>query len=201
MKLHYSPNSPYVRKVVILAIELGLNERITREALTLTPYEPNPDVTAVNPLGKIPVLFDDTGFALFDSTVACEYLSAQAGDTAWFPPPGPARWAALRCNAVANGMLEAAQLVRFELSRPEANRYQKWADAQLGKVRRGIAFLDANLPATADIGAIAVGCALGWIDFRFPDLTWREDAPRLAAWFSQISQRASFASTRHPGQQ
>lgn len=200
MKLLYSPNSPYVRKVVMIGLELGLDEKIVRETLTLSPYEPNPDVTVLNPLGKIPVLETDDGIALFDSTVACEYLSALTGDRQWFPPAGPARWHALRCNAAANGMLEAAQLVRFELSRPQPYRYDKWADAQLGKVMRGFAFLEHNLPAEADIGAVAVACAIGWLDFRFPDLGWRAQAPRLAAWFDQFSQRSAFSTTRHPGQ-
>ena len=200
MKLKYSPNSPYVRKVVMLGLELGLDDKIAREALTLSPYEPNPDVTAVNPLGKIPVLVDDTGLSLFDSTVACEYLSALAGDKKWFPVNGPARWHALRCNALANGMLESAQLARFEQSRPEGFRYDKWVDAQLGKVKRGFAFLDKNLPADEDMGAIAVACAIGWLDFRFPDLAWRDQAPALAAWFERFNQRPSFVTTRHPGQ-
>lgn len=200
MKLKYSPNSPYVRKIVVLGLELGLDDKIVREALTLTPYDPNPDVTALNPLGKIPVLVDDAGFALFDSTVACEYLSSLAGDTTWFPVAGTARWHALRCNALANGMLEAAQLARFEQSRPEAFRYGKWADAQMGKVKRSFDFLETHLPAQNDMGAVAVACAIGWLDFRFPELAWRADCPSLSAWFEQFSQRPSFSSTRHPGQ-
>lgn len=200
MKLQYSPNSPYVRKVVLLALELGLNERIVRDAVTLSPYDPNPAVVQLNPLGKIPVLEAADGMPLFDSTVACEYLSAQAGDTQWFPVPGPARWHALRVNALANGMLESAQLARFESARPEEVRYAKWSDAQLGKVGRGFTWLDANLPADADMGAIAVACAIGWLDFRFPELNWRADAPRLAQWFERFSARQTFINTRHPGQ-
>ena len=177
MKLQYSPNSPYVRKVVLLALELGLNERIVRDAVTLSPYDPNPAVVQLNPLGKIPVR-----------------------DTQWFPVPGPARWHALRVNALANGMLESAQLARFESARPEEVRYAKWSDAQLGKVGRGFTWLDANLPADADMGAIAVACAIGWLDFRFPELNWRADAPRLAQWFERFSARQTFINTRHPGQ-
>lgn len=200
MQLFYSPNSPYVRKIVILSQELGLAGRIEQRPCTLTPYEPNPDVVAHNPLGKIPVLLTADAGALFDSTVACEYLSALAKDTQWFPAAGPARWHALRTNALANGMLEAAQLARFESVRPEGARYTPWADAQLGKVRRGFAALEAQLPADADIGAIAAACSIGWIAFRFPDIAWRNDAPGLARWFEAFSQRPSFATTRHPGQ-
>jgi len=200
MKLKYSPNSPYVRKIVVIGIELGIDEKIVRETLTLSPYEPNPDVTAINPLGKIPVLVDDSGFSMFDSTVACEYLSASVGDQQWFPKNGRARWHALRCNALANGMLEAAQLVRFESTRPEPYRYEKWIEAQLGKITRGFDFLESNLPAQDDIGAVAVSCAIGWLDFRFPELAWRDKCPALTAWFEEFSKRPSFSNTRHPGQ-
>ncbi len=198
MKLQYSPNSPYVRKVVMLAQELGLNDRIERQALTLSPYEPNPVVTALNPMGKIPVLLTDDGEALFDSIVICEYLAAQAGDQQWFPAAGPKRWAALRANAVADGMLEAAQLMRFESIRPEGVRYDKWIEAQSGKLTRAFAFLEQNLPASDDIGAIAVASAIGWLDFRFPTLQWRNAAPRLAAWLAGFEQRESVIATRHP---
>jgi glutathione S-transferase len=199
MKLQYSPNSPYVRKVVLLATELGLDARIERDALTLTPYEPNPLVTALNPLGKIPVLVTDDGQALFDSIVICEYLAHLAGDKHWFPAAGPKRWAALRANAVADGLLEAAQLMRFESIRPDGHRYDKWTDAQRGKLERGFAFLEQHLPAADDIGGLAVAAALGWLDFRFPQLAWRAEAPRLAAWLAAMEQRPSVHATRHAG--
>jgi len=198
MKLQYSPNSPYVRKVVMLAHELGLNERIERQPVTLSPYDPNPAVTALNPFGKIPVLVTDDGEPLFDSIVICEYLAALAGDRQWFPDASPKRWAALRANAVADGMLEAAQLVRFESSRPEGVRYDKWSDAQSGKLTRAFAFLEQNVPASDDIGAVAVASAIGWLDFRFADLNWRATAPNLAAWYADFEQRESVRATRHP---
>jgi glutathione S-transferase len=204
MKLKYSPNSPFVRMIVVLGLELGLDTRIEREAVSLTPYEPNSGVADLNPLAKIPVLQTDEGFALFDSTVACEYLSALAGETQWFPPAqvggGQARWHALRCNAVGKGMLESAQLVRFESLRPEGHRYNKWSEAQLAKVRRSFDWLNANLPAQADFGALSVACAIGWLDFRFPDLDWRSSAPTLAQWFDKFRARESFVATLHPGQ-
>lgn len=200
MKLQYSPNSPYVRKVVILALELGIADQITNEALTLSPYDPNPDVVVLNPLGKIPVLMADDGNALFGSIVACEYLSALANDQTWFPPVGAKRWHALRCNAVADGMLEAAQLVRFESTRPEPYRFAKWIDAQTAKIMRSFAYLETHLPADDDMGSISVASAIGWLDFRFPELAWRDQAPKLTQWFDKFSQRESFSSTRHPGQ-
>jgi glutathione S-transferase len=200
VQLKYSPNSPYVRKVLVLAIELGLDHRMERDNVAQSPYEPDPGVVALNPLGKIPVLAAEDGVALFDSTVACEYLSTVAGDSAWFPPPGPARWRALRTNALANGMLEAAQLVRLEQSRPESVRYEKWIAAQKAKVMRSVTFLENELPSDQDIGGIAVACALGWVDFRLDDLGWRAHAPRLAAWFQAFARRPSFGATRHPGQ-
>lgn len=199
MKLTFSPNSPYVRKVVILAHELGLADRIERLPTSLSLYDPNPVVSALNPLCKIPVLTTDSGEDLFDSIVICEYLSALAGDHTWFPAAGTKRWAALRANAVADGMLEAAQLSRAESTRPEGVRYDKWAEVQLGKVTRGIAYFDGNLPSDGDIGGIAVASALGWLDFRFADLGWRQTAPNLAAWLARVETRSSVQASRHPG--
>jgi glutathione S-transferase len=200
MKLKFGPNSPFVRKVLILAIELKLDSRIQRELVTLSPYEPNPDVVELNPLGKIPVLISDDDMAFFDSSVVCEYLSELAGDRTWFPPAGMARWHALRCNSLASGMLEAAQLVLLEQRRPQGLQYDKWIEAQIAKITRALAFLNKNLPADVDMGSIAVACALGWLDYRFPDLGWRNMAPNLNQWFTAFSQRESFLSTRHPGQ-
>lgn len=200
MKLKFGPNSPFVRKVLILARELGLDENIHTELVTLSPYDPNVDVVNLNPLGKIPVLVSDDNMALFDSTVACEYLSALAEDETWFPVRGNVRWHALRCNALASGLLESAQLVRLEQGRPVGLQYDKWIEAQSAKISRALYFLERNLPAEADIGAIAVACALGWLDYRFPDMDWRNTAPKLTQWFAAFSKRESFLSTRHPGQ-
>ncbi len=200
MKLQYSPNSPYVRKVVVLANELGLDDRIERVAVTLSPYDPNPDVVALNPLGKIPVLTTDDGQDLFGSVVCSEYLSFLASDTKWFPAPGKDRWHALKCNALSEGMLEAAQLARFEGARPEQFRYAKWSDAMIAKLHRSFAHLDKALPADEDFGAIAVASAIGWLDFRFPELAWRDKSPALAGWFAKFSERPSFVASRHPGQ-
>ncbi|MBB3181038.1 glutathione S-transferase N-terminal domain-containing protein [Variovorax sp. Sphag1AA] len=200
MKLKFGPNSPYVRKVMVLAIELGLEGRIEKELVNHSPYEPDQGVLAINPLGKIPAFVTDEGMALFDSDVICEYLSVLAGDTVWFPAERSARWHALRYNALANGLLEAAQLVRLEQVRPVAFRYGNWVQAQTAKVLRAIASLESKPPAGVDIGSIAVACALGWLDYRFAELAWREAAPQLAEWFGEFSGRVSFASTRHRGQ-
>ncbi|XAH22036.1 glutathione S-transferase N-terminal domain-containing protein [Xylophilus sp. GW821-FHT01B05] len=200
MQLKFSPFSPYVRKVMVLAHELGLDARIEKQPVAQSPYEPAADVGRLNPLGKVPVLVTDDGVALFDSTVACEYLSHLAGDEQWFPPPGITRWEALRCNAVAGGLLEAAQLCRMEAARPAGMRYAKWSDAQMRKVVQALDFLEVHLPTQEDIGAISVACALGWQDLRWPDLGWRDGRPALQAWFGQFAGRASFACTAPPGQ-
>ncbi|HYD59948.1 MAG TPA: glutathione S-transferase [Noviherbaspirillum sp.] len=198
MKIFYSPNSPYVRKVMITAIELGNDQQLEKAPVTLSPYEPNPLVTAENPLGKIPVLVTGQGDAIFDSVVICEYLAAQAGNKSIFPADAAVRWKALSLNALADGMLEAAMAMRFEAARPEQYRYAKWSEAQGGKLDRAFAWLDSHLPDGVDIGAIALASTLGWLDFRFPDLGWRDKAPRLASWFSVFSQRESFATTAPP---
>lgn len=198
MKLFYSPNSPYVRKVMMAAIELGLADSLHKNAVTLSPYEPNPGVTAENPLGKIPVMVTTDCGTLFDSIVIAEYLSLQKEDTVLFPKDAVRRMTALTLNALADGMLEAAQLMRFESVRPENFRYDKWSEAQKAKLDRSFAYLEANLPDDFDIGAIALASTIGWLDFRFPDLHWREGAPRLADWFAQVALRDSFAKTNPP---
>jgi len=114
MKLHYNPASPYVRKVRVLAIETGLMERIELVPEKVSPVDPNPDVVADNPVGKIPALVTDEGDALYDSRVICEYLDALHGGTRMFPERGEARWSALRRQALADGMLDAAVITRYE---------------------------------------------------------------------------------------
>ena len=200
MQLKFSPNSPYVRKVMVLAHELGLDGRIEKQPVAQSPYTPDLEVGRLNPLGKVPVLVTDDGMVLFDSTVACEYLSTLAGDSRWFPAPGPARWEALRSNAVAGGLLEAAQLCRMELARPAEVRYPPWLEAQTRKIEQALHFLESHSPMQEDIGAIAVACALGWLDFRWPDLEWRVGKPKLEDWFETFSRRTSFARTAHPVQ-
>lgn len=203
MKLFFSHTSPYARKVVATAIELGLRDRIELMTASVSPTNRNPDVVAHNPSGKLPTLLTDDGQALYDSRVICEYLAAQtAGGDAIFPPAGTARWTALRRQAMADALLDAALLARYETaSRPEALRWPEWLEGQLDKVRSSILAIEADagdLGDRADIGTLAIACALGYLDLRYGNLQWRDKAPRAAAWYAEFSQRPSLVETAPP---
>jgi len=201
MKLYYSASSPFVRKCLICAHELKVRDRI--ELAPAAPHPVNRDRSVVehNPLGKIPTLITDDGEALYDSKVICEYLNS-LGDGHLLPAAGPRRWHALVDQALADGILDAAVLTRYEtVARPESLRWNDWISGQLEKVRSGLADFEQRASALAgrlDIGVITLGCALGYLDFRFASLSWRDEHPGLAGWYLEMAQRESFAATQ-PG--
>jgi glutathione S-transferase len=196
LTLHWSPKSPYVRKVMVCAHELGLVDRLELVRSVAAMLKPNPAIMAVNPLSKIPTLVREDGSALFDSVVICEYLDALAGGTL-FPREGEARWQALRWHALGDGLLDALILWRNE--RERAVPLQQLLEAFEQKVGAALALLDAEAAALHaapfSIGTLTVGCALGYIDYRFDALGWRASAPRLAAWHAELCQRPSFQAT------
>jgi glutathione S-transferase len=201
MKLYYSATSPFVRKCLVSAHELGLRERI--ELLPAAPHPVNRDRALVvcNPLGKVPTLVADDGAVLYDSRVICEYLNA-LGDGHLIPREHAARWPIYRDEALADGMLEAAVLVRYEtFARPEPLRWKDWIDGQMDKVTCGLAEIErrANLlDQRIDLGTIAIGCALGYLDFRYGALGWKNTYPKTAAWFARFAARESMLSTAPP---
>lgn len=198
MKLYYSPASPYVRKVRVLALETGLMDDIELASVSLTPIGPDAALCSDNPVGKIPTLVRDDGSALYDSRVICEYLDSLHGGTPMFPAAGDARWNAVRRQALADGILDSAVGTRYETSlRPQELRWPDWVDAQMTKVRRSLdALEDEELDDGVDIGTISVGCALGYLDFRYADEGWRDSRPRLAAWYERFAARPSMSATR-----
>jgi glutathione S-transferase len=201
MKLYYSATSPFVRKCLVAAQELGLRQRI--ELLPAAPHPVDRDraLIARNPLGKVPTLITDGGESLYDSRVICDYLNS-LGDGRLVPAAGDSRWKVYRDQALALGILDAAVLVRYEtFARPESLRWKGWIDGQLDKVTCGLAEIEqraATLAQRVDVGTIAIGCALGYLDLRFSNLGWRNDCPQLAAWFERFGARESMASTRPP---
>ncbi|HZZ93958.1 MAG TPA: glutathione S-transferase [Usitatibacter sp.] len=198
MKLHYSAASPFVRKVLVCAHELGLAGQIELVTTKVVPSEPNRDYARVAPLMKVPALQTDDGLALFDSVVICEYLDDRAGGGKLFPARGEARWRALRLHAAANGILDAAVLNRYEtFLRPEALRWKAWSEGQLLKVDQSLDFLEQNAGELAhvDIGSIGAGCALGYLDFRYADRDWRAAHPQLASWWEKAAKRPAFEKT------
>ena len=196
MKLHWSPKSPYVRKVLICAHELGLMPRLELVRSVAAMLKPNPSIMVDNPLSKIPTLVREDGSTLFDSVVICEYLDALA-DGALFPQAGEARWQALRWHALGDGLLDALILWRNE--REREHPLPALLDAFELKTRATIALLDKEAEALGaaplSIGSITVGCALGYLDYRFETLAWRASAPSLAAWLERLRERPSFQAT------
>lgn len=201
MKLIFSPTSPFVRKVWAVALETGLAPRIERT--TQSPADPNETVYRVNPLSKVPVLTTGAGMNLFDSPVIAEYLdSLHAGAKLY--PPAPALWAVKRREALADGLMDAAVLRVYEGRRPENERSPSWVARQSLKMRRALDTLEAETSAlkgmTAKdpitIGEIAIGCALGFLDFRFADEDWRDGRPKLAAWWAIFGERPCMAASR-----
>lgn len=198
MQLHYNVASPFVRKVMAVAIETGLFERIEPVKRLPSPVAPVADLNADNPLGKIPCLLTDDDMALYDSRVICEYLDSLHHGPKMFPPSGAARWTALRRQALADGIMDAGVLTRYEtFLRPEGARWNAWIDNQKQKWRRSLDALEAEAASldVVDIGTLAIACALGYLDFRFADDDWRAGRPRLAAWFEQFARRPSIATT------
>ena len=198
MKLFYSPTSPYVRKVSIVAIETGLAGQIERVPATVTPVTRDGAVSVVNPLGKVPTLLTDDGLALYDSRVICEYLDAQGGGKL-FPASGVARWTALARQALGDGLLDAALLVRYEgFLRPDPLRWADWSQGQMKKVVGSLEEIERQAPSFGDgidIGLITIACALGYLDFRYADMKWQDTYPNAAAWAAKFGSRASVQST------
>jgi glutathione S-transferase len=198
MKLLFSPTSPYVRKCLVVAHELGLNGRLQLQASNAHPINRDREIIQSNPLGKVPTFFTDDGQVLYDSRVICEYLDTLAGGSL-FPRTGPARWEALTLQSLGDGMLDAALLARYEdAARPEAIRWPEWRAGQLDKIETSAQHLQAHpalLAGRVDIGAITVGCALWYADLRFADFGWRERCPAVASWYAAFSQRPSMAAS------
>ena len=200
MKIHHSTTSPFVRKCMVSAHELGLANRIERLPAAAHPVQRDRSVIQNNPLGKVPTLLTDDGQALYDSRVICEYLDTLAGGGKLFPRSGAARWEALTLQALGDGMLDALVLVRYEdTARPEALRWPQWRAGQLDKASTSLAYLEAHaavLRDRVDVGSIAIACALGYLDFRFADFGWPARYPQVAAWWAQFNQRPSMVATQ-----
>jgi len=201
VKLHYSSASPYVRKVLVVAHETGLIDRIELIPTAVAPTLVNPEVAAQNPLVKLPTLELENGQSLFDSRVIAEYLDTLHNGRRLFPAEGDQRWTALRRQAIADGLLDAAVLIRYEhFLRPEPQRWREWIDGQFRKMRQALASLAAErFESQLTIGEITAGCALGYLDFRYPGEDWRGAHPGLATWYAGIVERPSFAATMPRG--
>lgn len=196
MKLFFAPYSPYVRLVYVVMLELGLAE--TLDLVQADTWDLPPELKALNSLQKVPTLITDGGSALYDSRVIVEYLCAEFGDATLLPPTGAARWLALSHQALGIGLMDL-QIERFlERWRPANKQMPEWSDRLQQKA---VVVLDTlNVIAGEgrlgnDIGSLAIGCALGYADFRFADEDWRTGRTTLANWYGVMRQRPSFSAT------
>ncbi|GGC15517.1 glutathione S-transferase [Oxalicibacterium flavum] len=199
MKLIGSLGSPYVRKVRIVMLE----KRIEYDFVLENVWSPNTTIQQSNPLGKVPCLVMEDGGAMFDSRVIVEYLDTLTPVGKLIPPNGRER-AEVKCwEALADGVLDAGMLLRLERTlRPEEQRSQSWMDRQMTKITSGLQAMETGLKDKAfcagthySLADVAVGCVLGWLDFRFPEIVWRGEYPALEKLFEKLSERPSFKET------
>jgi len=197
MKLHWSPRSPFVRKVMIVAYERELTGRITCVRTVAATAKPHTDLMKDNPLSKIPTLVLDDGTVLYDSPVICEYFDAFGDAPKLFPAEPSARLTALRRQALGDGFLDMMVLLRDERARQRpSDAHQASTAARKKAVLQSLEQeADALAAAPFGIGHIAIGCALSYLDFRYADEDWRKSHPRIAAWHSAFAARPSVRAT------
>ena len=197
MKLYHSTRSPFVRKVVVAAMESGQIDDI--EITPGDPHNTDPDLLAANAISKIPALVTAEGVALPESDLICLYLDERSGGRL-IPPKGAARWRTFRVQALADGFMEAAVVRRSETLRPDAVRWRAEIDRLMDRMMRCLDALESETAAVATspgLGAIATAAALGYAGFRYPDFDWRRGRPGLAAFFEEFDARPSMEATRH----
>ena len=195
MKLFFSPTSPYARKVLACAIARDLDSQI--ELVPTNPHASPATLLAANPLSKIPCLVTSDGLALFDSPVIVEYLDSLEGGLPLFPRSGGARWHALKEQALADGIMDAAVGRRGEQGRPQEAARDAIMERQKDSVARALDRLESDPPSqTLDVGSISVACALGYLTLRFSDEPWREGHPKLTAWFAEFGLNPCIARTK-----
>jgi glutathione S-transferase len=198
VKLYWSPRSPFARKVMVCAHEVGLAARIECVPTAVAMERPNRALMRDNPLSRIPTLITGDGLALADSTLICEYLDRLHRGPRLFPPP-PRRWPALRRHALADGLLDVLVLWRNERLRPAAQRSAPLLAAFATKTAAALDAFEREAAAFSrapfDVGHAALGCALGYLDFRFGELDWRRRRRALAAWHEGFAARPAARAT------
>jgi glutathione S-transferase len=200
MKLIGSQASPFVRKVRVVLAEKKLDYSFELENV----WAADTTIHLANPLGKVPCLIMEDGSAMYDSRVIAEYLDTLTPVCKLLPPNGRDRADVKVWEALADGVLEAAVLVRLEKTlRPAEQQSEAWVERQMGKVHAGLATMSENLGESPfcrgnhyTLADVAVGCALGWLSFRFPHIEWRTGYPNLARLYDKLSERASFRETQ-----
>lgn len=206
MKLFYQTHSPYARKVLVAAHEMGIAHLLEVIHHETSPTRRNEEVFACNPLGKVPVLIGDDGYTLFDSNVICEYLDGIHQGQKLIPIDTKARFAALRIQALAQGIADAGIAVRWETERrPASRRWQPIAVGQMQKIIAACDFLeqivDTDKPkgSMPHIGDVALATALSWIEFR-EVYAFSAGRPRLSSWYEHMALRPSMLATPLSGE-
>ncbi|CAD85863.1 MULTISPECIES: glutathione S-transferase [Nitrosomonas] len=203
MKLIGSLTSPYVRKVRIVLGEKSIDHEFTNDP----PFSPDTRVAQVNPLGKVPALIMDDGYILFDSRVIVEYLDDLNGPESGrlIPTAGPQRLRVKRWEALADGIIDACVAIYLERKRPESQQSQEWIERQQKKIDQGLQAVAAELGdkpwcegESMTLADIALGCAFGYLDARFPAVKWRDTYPNLVRLADKLAERQSFKTTIAP---
>ncbi|MDM8164656.1 glutathione S-transferase [Roseovarius sp.] len=197
MKLIAALPSPFVRKVRVLLHETGQTDAVELVEISTTPMNTDAQAAAANPVGKIPALVREDGPAIYDSRVICRYLDDRFGAGLY---PQARVWETLTLEATADAMMEAAVLMVYEHRvRPPEKVFDGWIDAQWAKVARCVEAVNgrwmSHLNGPLDMSHVAIGCALGYLDFRHPDRNWREGAGALDDWYAVFSARESMKAT------
>jgi glutathione S-transferase len=201
MTLYFNAASPFARKVVVLLHETGQLDRVTLQPTTLTPVSPSAELNAENPVGKLPALRLADGNVIHDSRVILDFLDHQHVGNPLIPREGSARWRRLTLASLADALMDAALLIRYETAlRPEEKHWDLWLHNQQEKIERTLAYFEqeaiTELSSSFDVASITVAAALGYLDFRQPELGWRSTWPRLASWYLEVSQRPSMLATQ-----
>ncbi|CTQ56918.1 putative GST-like protein YibF [Roseibium album] len=195
MKLYFANTSPYARKARMVILEKGLADQV--ETVFQNPFDESPDLKKANPLGKVPALVTDDGNTVFDSPIICAYLDSLSPETMLIPAD-EARWNVLTSEALADGILDAAFSIVMERRRPEEQQSSMWLERWQTGIQRTISAVDADLtPFVGDLtlAQIALGAALGYLDFRLPDIDWRASNPAISAWFADFTTRPAMKAT------
>ncbi len=202
LTLHAQSHSPYARKTIVFAHEAGIADRLAIMDQETSPTNRNPEIFAVNPLGKVPVLITPEAGAIFDSLVICDYLDGLHPGRRLIPTEGKARWQALRLHAIAQGLCDAGIALRWEtLRRPEHLRYPPLQEGQTAKLIESFDVLEhsESLDEPLHVGHIGLATALAWLEFRsLPD--FRSGRPRLTRWYEAFAERASMRATAYHGE-
>ena len=201
MKLYYSRPSPFARKALVALIETGQINDVELEEVKIGPMAPGEIVPTANPLGKIPTLLLPNGSSIIDSKIICRYIDEMNRNNLGIAlyPKGDAIWEVLHLEALADGILEAAVLLVYEIRvRAEELRVQEWVDAQLLKITRTLTYFENNifqLEKGVNMGSLTVAIALDYLDFRHKTINWKENYPKLFTWYKTIKVRKSLTDT------